>query len=293
MKPPAFEYVRPATLDEAVTLLADSSRENKVLAGGQSLIPLLNFRLAFPQRLVDIKGIASLSSLRREGNALVIGATTPTREVELSSTVKQALPILSEATRWVGHVQIRNRGTVGGSIAHADPSAEIPALCVLLGAEFLVRSPRGSRTAAAEDFFHGFLSTDLQPDEVLEAVRFPIPVAGSRWGFREFALRRGDFALAGAGCVLEVSGGAVTDARAVVFGASDVPIRASDAESALQGQRLTKETIAQAAARAGTRLQATAAGDADRAYRAEVAEVMLRRALEDALDHGETPAGAA
>lgn len=293
MKPPAFEYVRPSTLDEALQALADTTVEAKVLAGGQSLIPLLNFRLAFPSRLVDIKGIAALDYIRSDGARLRIGAATSTATVERSAEVARHLPILSEACHWVGHVQIRNRGTIGGSIAHADPSAEIPALCVLLDAELTVRSQARTRSVKANGFFHGFLTTGLEKDEILEEVSFPILPDGTRWGFREFAVRRGDFALAGAGCVLRTAKeGTVEEARTVLFGATDFPVRSTKAESALTGKRLNAEMIQETARAATEALREETAGDADRLYRLEVAEVMLRRALQDATTEGKSRGGA-
>jgi carbon-monoxide dehydrogenase medium subunit len=292
LKPPAFDYVRPSTVDEAVALLADSEQDAKVLAGGQSLIPLLNFRLAFPTRLVDVKGIHGLDYIRVDGDHLRIGATTLTRSVELSPEVARVLPILTEACHWVGHVQIRNRGTVGGSIAHADPSAEIPALSVLLDAELKVRSNSATRIAASNGFFQGFLSTGLEKGELLEEIAFPIPNRQARWGFREFAVRRGDFALAGAACVLSSGNdGTIEDARAVVFGATDFPVRVAATENDLRGKRLTGDVIEAAARSAGVALQAETNGDADRAYRVEVAEVMLRRALDDAMSEGKSGGG--
>jgi carbon-monoxide dehydrogenase medium subunit len=287
--------MRPSTLDEAVRLLADTTTESKILAGGQSLIPLLNFRLAFPQRLVDIKGIAELAYIRRspgQPGRLNIGATTRTRDIEQSKDVQQSVPILAEACHWVGHVQIRNRGTIGGSLAHADPSAEIPAVCVLLDAELKIRGKQGTRTAKANGFFHGFLSTDLAPDEILEEISLPTLPQGARWGFREFAHRRGDFALAGAACTLQLNpDGSIKEARAVIFGATDAPARASATEASLKNKKPVQQTIQDAASQASRSLQQTRDGQShnpDRAYRTELAEVMLRRALEDAVRHGRT-----
>ena len=287
VKPPAFEYVRPSSLDEAVRLLADPAKESKVLAGGQSLIPLLNFRLAYPRRLVDIKGIAELAYIRRDGDRLRIGATTRTRDIEESDAVAAALPLLTEACHWVGHVQIRNRGTIGGSLAHADPSAELPAVCVLLDAELKVRGSAGTRTTSANGFFHGFLSTDLAPDEILEEVAFTIPAAGTRWGFREFAHRRGDFALAGAACTLRLNrDGVVEQAVALVFGATPSPRRSAAAAAMLHGNRVTNEAIREAAQMTRRELASEPAGDSEQAYRQELCEVMLVRALTDAVNEG-------
>jgi aerobic carbon-monoxide dehydrogenase medium subunit len=283
MKPPDFEYARPASVAEAVAQLAAANGDGKVLAGGQSLVPLLNFRLAAPTVLVDLNGIPELAFLETADGVLRIGAMTRMRTLELDPLVRHANPLLAAAARWVGHVQIRNRGTVGGSIAHADPAAEVPAICVLLDAELVVSGPRGERRIPAGDFFAGFLTTALDDDEVLTEVR--IPVAGSngeRWGFREFAHRRGDFALAGAAVTLAgAPDGPIERARIAVFGTADRPVRASAIEQQLVGRPMTEATFADAAAAIAEQL---AADDPrpDAAYRRTLTETMVRRALADA-----------
>ena len=242
MKPPDFEYARPTTIADAVSALAASGGEGKVLAGGQSLVPLLNFRLASPGLLVDLNRIAELSHITLEGNVLRVGSMTRMRALETDPTVAQRFPLLAAAAHWVGHVQIRNRGTVGGSLAHADPAAEVPAVALLVDAELVAAGPEGERRIPADEFFQGFLFTALAEDEILTEVRFPLPATGSRWGFREFAHRRGDFALAGAAVLLPVAANAASDAdgaadtRIVVFGTSDRPRRSERAEAALAGR---------------------------------------------------------
>src|SRR5581483_3626621 len=186
MKPPPFEYDAPTTLGEALDLLAEYGDDAKVLAGGQSLVPLLNFRLARPDRLVDLNGVAELAGLREESGELVIGSMTRTAELERSPAVAARFPLLREAVRFVGHFQIRNRGTVGGSVAHADPAAELPAVLLALGARFLAASKAGVRAVAADDFFHGHFTTALRADEVLTEIRVPAPT-GSGYGFEELA----------------------------------------------------------------------------------------------------------
>jgi carbon-monoxide dehydrogenase medium subunit len=283
MKPPLFEYARPSSPAEAVSLLASAGGEGKVLAGGQSLVPLLNFRLAAPGLLVDINRIPELVFVEEESGTLRVGAGTRMRALELDPLVRERIAILKAAASWVGHVQIRNRGTVGGSIAHADPAAEVPAISVLLDAELTVLGPNGARTAQAADFFEGFLTTDLADDELLTEIRFPIPEAAEGWGFREFAQRRGDFALAGAAVMLRpADDGTVGRARIVVFGTADRPLRAPEAEAALVGNRATPEAIEAAAQSAA---EAAAADDPrpDAAYRRQLTETMVRRALEDAI----------
>jgi aerobic carbon-monoxide dehydrogenase medium subunit len=282
MKPPEFEYARPTSVTEAVAQLADAAGDAKLLAGGQSLVPLLNFRLAAPSVLVDLNGIPALSFVESTDGLLRIGAMTRMRTLETDATVARVIPLLAEAAGWVGHVQIRNRGTVGGSLAHADPAAEIPAICVLLDAELVAQGPRGERTIAAADFFAGFLTTTLEEDEVLTEIRVPVPSPGERTGFREFAHRRGDFALAGAAVTLSgAPGAAIERARVVVFGTSDRPVRIASVERELEGQSMTDESFAEAA----SAIAADATRDdprPDAAYRRGLIQAMVRRALVDA-----------
>ncbi|HET7026284.1 MAG TPA: xanthine dehydrogenase family protein subunit M [Candidatus Limnocylindrales bacterium] len=289
MKPPDFEYARPASVAEAVAQLAAANGDGKVLAGGQSLVPLLNFRLAAPSVLVDLNGIPELAFLEAADGVLRIGAMTRMRALELDPLVRHANPLLAAAARWVGHVQIRNRGTVGGSIAHADPAAEVPAICVLLDAELVVSGPRGERRIPADDFFAGFLTTALGEDEVLTEIRIPAQASGERWGFREFAHRRGDFALAGAAVTLAgPPDGPIERARIAVFGTADRPVRAAAIEQGLVGRPMTEATFADAAAAIAEQL---AADDPrpDAAYRRTLTETMVTRALADAASpHGAT-----
>jgi carbon-monoxide dehydrogenase medium subunit len=207
---------------------------------------------------------------------------TRMRTLETDPTVGRVIPLLAEAAGWVGHVQIRNRGTVGGSLAHADPAAEIPAICVLLDAELVAHGPSGERRIAAADFFAGFLTTTLAEDEVLTEIRLPVPARGERTGFREFAHRRGDFALAGAAVTLSGPPGGVIDrARIVVFGTSDRPVRVTSVERALEGQSMTDDSFAEAA----SAIAADATRDdarPDAAYRRGLIQAMVRRALSDA-----------
>ncbi len=276
MKPPPFEYVRPSTLAEAVAQLASSGDDAKLLAGGQSLIPLLNFRLAAPSVLVDLNGVKELSFLEAGKGSLRIGAMTRTRTIETAPEVAKANSLLAAAAGWIGHVQIRNRGTVGGSLAHADPSAELPALCVLLDAQITLTGQKGSRTVGAESFFRGFMSTALEHDEVLTDVTIPSLPAGAGWGFREFAQRRGDFAVAGAACVLEQQ-----TARLVVFGVADAPFRCTSAERELVRDGAAKDEVIVEALREDL---ARADGNPERAYQRRVAEAMVTAAINDARE---------
>lgn len=283
MKPPDFEYARPTSLDDAVAILAASAGEGKILAGGQSLVPLLNFRLAAPALLVDLNRVAGLSFLEPSAERLRIGAMTRTRALELDPVVRQTIPLLAAAAAWIGHVQIRNRGTVGGSLAHADPAAELPAICLLLDGELVVVGPQGKRTISAADFFAGFLTTTLGDDEILTEIRLPKLAAGERWGFREFAQRRGDFALAGAAVTLPLSGDGLTTSRPriAVFGTADRPIRAVAAEAFLADQATTADRIAEAAVLAAAEASADDPRP-DATYRRTLTETLVRRALEDA-----------
>jgi len=196
MFPSRFRYEAPRSLDEAIGLLHDTD-DAKVLAGGQSLMPMLNFRLARPAALVDVNRVAALAYVREDDGVVAFGAMTRQRTIEFSPMVAARLPLLREATRWVGHLPIRSRGTIGGSIAHADPSAEYPAVLTALGGEVIVQGPRGRRTVKAADLFEGYLTTSLGPEELLVEVRLPAMPAGAGYAFEEFARRHGDFAIVG------------------------------------------------------------------------------------------------
>jgi carbon-monoxide dehydrogenase medium subunit len=286
MKPPEFEYHRPESIPEAVAALGASDGEGKVLAGGQSLVPLMNFRLASPKVLIDLNRVADLMFLERTDETLRIGAMTRTRALEINPVVRTSIPILAASAHWIGHVQIRNRGTVGGSLAHADPAAELPAICLLLDAELVATGPRGERTIPAAEFFVDFLETSLDEDEILTEIRFPVSDPRDRWGFREFAQRRGDYALAGAAVVLrlgprQASEWTLERARIVVFGTADRPVRSISAEALLAREPAAPAVIAEAARLAADDI---AADDPrpDASYRRKLTETLVRRALEDA-----------
>jgi CO/xanthine dehydrogenase FAD-binding subunit len=219
MKPAPFEYDAPESVEEALELLARYGDDAKVLAGGQSLVPLLNFRLARPERLVDINRIDELAHLRADGDRLKIGALTRTAQLERSELVAERWPILREAVRLAGHPQIRSRGTVGGSVAHADPAAELPVVLTALEARFVVRSLRGTRTVEARDLFVGYLTTTLEPDELLVEIDVPPLPTGAGAAFVEYARVHGDFALAGAAVVVSRDRTAVT-----LLGAGPTPV---------------------------------------------------------------------
>ena len=284
MKPPPFDYTRPRSLDEALAALAAHGADARPLAGGQSLIPMLSLRLARPSLLVDLSFIPGLASVQAENGTTVLGAMVRQRALERDAQVAQRLPVLAEATRLVGHPPIRNRGTVGGSLAHADPSAEYPALALALDAELVARSASGERVIPARDFFVDLFTTALAPGELLTAVRIPVPPPGTGWSIQEIARRHGDFALAGATVLLrKASDGTCEHAAIALFGVATRPLRASAAEQALAGRPLTSEAIREAASLAAGAIDEPLSDvHGSAAYRRRMAEVVARRALEEA-----------
>ena len=284
MKPAPFEYHCPRTVDEGTALLARYGDDAKVLAGGQSLVPLMNMRLARPANLIDINRIESLAYIRDDGRALRIGALTRQRAAERAPQVAERCPLLRDALRLVGHAQIRNRGTIGGSIAHADPAAELTAVLVALDGEVTARGPKGTRVIAARDLFVSYLTTSLDPRELLTEVSFPALPAGAGWSWMEIARRHGDFALAGVGVVLAVRGGKITAARIGLTGVGPTPVRPAEAERLLTGQT-PSEDLWNGAAEA---VRAAVAPDGDihasAEYRTHVAGVLTQRALREAWE---------
>jgi len=239
LKPAPFAYHAPATTRDAVNLLAEFGDEAKVLAGGQSLVPMMALRLAIFDHVVDIGRIAELTGIERRGGSLWIGAGTIDAAVGASAEVAAAVPLLARATPLIGHFQIRNRGTLGGSIAHADPAAEYPAVALTLDASMHAVSPRGERTLAAREFFDGIMSTRLQPDELLVGVSFPIWNGRCGFAIEEFAVRPGDFALAGAAIAVEIDADDRIERCAIgLFGLGSTPERASVVEAELAGRAL-------------------------------------------------------
>jgi len=254
MKPPRFYYSAPSMLDEALALLDQNSENTKVLAGGQSFVPLLNMRLASPAYIVDINHIAELHYIEQEDGYLAIGATVRQRQVERSVLVQDKHPLLAEVIKHIGHMQIRNRGTVVGSIAHADPAAELPALLTCLNGEVLVQSIHGERVIKAEEFFTGYLSTALEPGEMLTEVRFPLIASKAGWAFLEFARRSGDYAMVGASAVVTpTADDHCLSAHIAYLGIAGAPIRGLDVESTIVGTTLD-ETALDAAAEAASML---------------------------------------
>ena len=285
MKPAKFDYYAPATRDEVLELLGQHGYDAKVLAGGQSLMPMMNLRLARPAVVVDINRVEGLSGISSDGGGMTIGAMTRQREIERSAEVAAHFPVISAAIPHIAHFQIRNRGTIGGSLAHSDPAAEIPALCLALDAEMTAASSGGERTISARDFSLGLLTTALEPEELLTQVRLPsLDGDGDwHWGFREVCRRDGDFALCGAITLVRLDSNDVCrEARIAVFGVGDGPVRASEAEASLVGRAVDADARADAAALVSAAVDPGADIHASSEYRKEVSGVMARRALEDA-----------
>lgn len=293
MKPAPFDYFAPSTVDEALALLQEHGDEAKPLAGGQSLIPAMNFRLARPRVLVDLNRIAALAYIRSETNGVAIGAMTRQRTVERSDVVAGVAPLLAEAVPSIAHPQIRNRGTVGGSIAHADPSAELPAVALALEARFRAKSAARERWIAANDFFKGMLETALQPGELLVEVALPSLPAKSGTAFLEIARRHGDYALAGVAAVVTLDArGRCKAARVALLSVGDGPVLATEAGKVLVGQRRSDELL-RAAADAGAQRDVDPPSDihASAVYRRRLVAVLTRRALGRAFERAEQASG--
>ena len=284
MKPPPFDYVAPRSLDEAVAALAEHGYEAKVMAGGQSLVPLLAFRLARPSVVVDVNRVAGLDGARLEGDTLELGALTRQRDVELLPGLRERCPMVVEAVEQIGHVAIRNRGTVGGSLAHADPAAEWTALALALDAELDLHGPGGTRTLPARDFLISYFTTALQPDEVLTRIRLHVPNGRTGSCFLELARRHGDFAIAGVGALVSLGAdGTVVDARVALIGVGERAVRADAAERVLRGAEPTGDVVAEAAAAVDGEIEPNGDIHASADYRRHVAGVLVRRALETAV----------
>jgi len=290
MKPPAFKYVSPTTVDEAVAQLAEYGYDAKPLAGGQSLIPTMNFRLAAPGVLVDMNRVKELAFIRPgEDGGVVIGAMSRHVQVEKSELIETRIPLLHETMPFIAHPQIRNRGTYGGSLAHADPAAELPAVTVAMRGRIQARSVRGSRWIPAEEFFVGLFTTALEPDEIVSAIALPPMPARTGWAFDEVARRHGDFALVGvAGLVTLTGRGTVEDVRLVFMGVGDRPMVGKAAASVLVGQTPTAEAI-EAAAERTAQEDIDPFGDvhASADFRRHLASILARRVLTRAVERAQ------
>jgi carbon-monoxide dehydrogenase medium subunit len=295
MKPPPFSYSTPSTVAEAVALLVEhADAEPRALAGGQSLVPLMNFRLAQPGHLVDLRNVAELSGIRLEGDTLVIGSMTRQSEAERSPEVALAAPLLAEAIGLVGHAPIRNSGTVGGSLTHADPAAELPAAALALDAELVAVGPAGTRTIPARDFLRGPFSTALAPDELLTEVRVPRHHVGGRapwvkhgYAFVEFARTHGNFAIVAVAAVVELDGERIRRAALVLTGVAPTAIRAAGAEDVLTGAAPDAASITAAAEAAVAGVHPAGDAHASAATRSALAATYVRRALRLAISRAQ------
>ena len=277
MKPPLFRYEAPRTLRDAVAVLA-SDPDAMVLAGGQSLVPAMNFRVATPSLLVDIQHVEGLKGIAIEGDTIVIKAMTRHRELELDPEVRQVNPLIAETMQHVAHVPIRNRGTVVGSLCHADPSAEMPLLFVLLDGTLVATGPVGTRRIAAVDFFQSFLTTSRRQDEIVIEARLPVLPAGAGFAFDEVTRRHGDFALVGVGCVLSLDhNGRAQNVRLAACGISDRPVRLTAAEAALNGSLLAASDLAAAARASADTVTQTDDMNTSMSYRRRVLGGLIQR----------------
>jgi carbon-monoxide dehydrogenase medium subunit len=284
MKPATFDYHAPTTIDEALTLLqgADDA-DAKLLAGGQSLVPAMNLRMARPAVLIDLNRVAGLEGIRYDDGEWRIGAMTRHSTIEDSLELAAQVPVLPAVVAQIGYRPIRNRGTIGGSLCHADPSAEWPLLARLLRMDIDLQSTRGSRTVAADEFFEGVFTTVVEPDELLTAVRFRLPTPAWRWGFTEFARKAGDFAVAAAGVLLTVGDATITNASVVVTGTGGEPLRLDAVEAALAGTALDDEAaVRDVIAETANGLDVVADLHAPEAYRRRLVGVQVERALAQA-----------
>ena len=284
MKPAPFRYIRALSVDDALAALAGHGDDAKVLAGGQSLIALMNLRLIRPAVLVDINRLADIAYVRQENGTLAIGALTRQSAVESSDLIAHQCPLMGEAIRFVAHRPIRNRGTIGGNLAHADPTSELPAVAVALGATFVAQSHKSQRTIAADNFFVAPLTTRLGADELLTEVRVPVWPAGQGWSFMEVSPRAGDYAPVGVAATLRAADGVCRAARLVYSGVGPRPIRVDKAEQMLVGRPSREATFREVAEIAAEQVDPTSDFHATAEYRRDLVRVLTRRALVVALD---------
>ena len=285
MKPAPFEYFAPEKIEDAVELLSRHGEDGKILAGGQSLMPLMSLRLARPQAVIDINRVTALDYISPGADGeLAIGALTRQRSLEHSTVVQDRNPLLAASMPLIGHFQIRNRGTIGGSLVHADPAAELPAVSLALGAEFIVASARGERRIPAEEFFLGYMATAIEPTELLSEIRFPRWRSGSGWAVEEVARRRGDFAIVGVVVLLQLNGtGFCAETRIALFGVGDRPVRILRGEEILRGNRPEASIFAEVAKVVAEELDPVSDVHASGQYRKEAGAFLTRRALQTAL----------
>ncbi len=284
MKPAAFEYFAPTSTAEAVRLLGEYADDAKILAGGQSLVPLMNMRLAKPAVLIDVNPVAELDYIRLDDGHLAVGAITRQRALERAAEVAARVPLIRETLLLLGHAQIRNRGTIGGNVAHADPASELPATLVALGGELKLAGPSGERIVRPEDFYLTFLTTTLEPAEMLVETRFRLPQGRHGGAFEEISRRHGDYAIVGVGVQLELADdGSIARAGIGMCGAGATPIKATEAEDLLRGQRPSEALFAEAAVKASEQADPEADIHATADYRRDMVRVLTARGLRKAL----------
>jgi carbon-monoxide dehydrogenase medium subunit len=282
MKPAAFDYIRPDGLDATLAALAQHGGDAKLLAGGQSLMPLLNFRMLRPSCLIDINRLDALDHVTEDGEGLRIGALTRHHTLETSPLVARRYPVLAAAMRHVAHLAIRNRGTLGGSLCHADPAAELPMMALLLDAALEARSTEGARSIAAQDFFIGPLATSLAETEMVTEIRLPALALRTGWGFEEFALRAGDFAFAAAAALVTAADGRIVTARLALMGVDDTPLRLREIERTLVGRPFSPALAVDVAAQARVAVQPSSDLRASADYRRHLVAALTERALTQA-----------
>ena len=283
MKPCAFEYYTPQSVEEAIELLDRYGDDAKIIAGGQSLVPMMNFRLARPEILIDINAIQELEYIKSDGDELAMGALTRERDIEQSPLIIEKWPLLSKAISFIGHSAIRNRGTLGGSLVHADPSAEIPTSLCALNGRVKVVGPSGERTLEPEEFFLTYLTTSLEPTDLLVEIRIPALPQKMGWSFRELSRRSGDFAIVAVAILLFTEKtGVCREARISMGGVAPTPVRAEEAETLLSGQKITEKLIAEAAQQAAEETDTEPDYHASAEYRMDMARVFVKRGLQEA-----------
>ena len=284
MKPAPFDYYDPDSVEEVLDLLQQYGDDAKILAGGQSLGPLLNMRLSTPQIIVDLNRVADLEYYKSDDTGLKVGAMTRQSTLEDDTNLRTTQPILAASIPYIGHRSIRNRGTVGGSVAHADPAAEWPAIMLALDGTILIRNTTGTRTIDASDFYISALTTDLKPDEILVEIQLPNWVKTSGWSFIEFSRRHGDFAILGVATYLTIENRRCTKSRIAIIGGGPIPIRTSKAESMLIGETISDELLKDVAEQASKELDPDSDMHASADYRRHLASVLVSSALQKASD---------
>ena len=283
MHPASFGYEAPGSLEEAFGLLRQHGEDAKLLAGGHSLLPAMKLRLTQPEVLIDLSRVPGLNGIRQDGDTLVIGALTTHTEVSTSETVRSLLPGLADTASVIGDLQVRNRGTMGGSVAHADPGADLPVTLTALNASFVLTSAEGERAVAADDFFVDFFTTALEPNEILTSIRIPLPATPARTSYAKLPHPASGYVVVSAAAALTVDGsGACTGARVVLGGVGGTPHRATAAEAALVGKQVTADVTAEAAQKAAEGIDPHADSYADEEYKRHMAVVYARRAIETA-----------